>query len=92
MNNTVLKAGKPRQEQVELSAGFLKRTASTHLSQTYIAELRHTETNEVCTVPIQLQEANIAFYEWLYIPQSICPSAMRQLLNAVPPDLRILQA
>jgi hypothetical protein len=54
VDNAALKAGKHWREKGELSADFLKRTASAHLSQTYIAELRHLETNEVCTAPSQL--------------------------------------
>ncbi|CEG67396.1 hypothetical protein RMATCC62417_03833 [Rhizopus microsporus] len=51
VDNAALKAGKHWREIGELSAGFLKRTASTRLSQTYNAELRHPEMNEVCTTP-----------------------------------------
>ncbi|ORE00784.1 hypothetical protein BCV72DRAFT_175668, partial [Rhizopus microsporus var. microsporus] len=66
VDNAALKAGKHWREKSELSTGFLKRTASAHLSQTYIAELQHSETNEVCTTPSQLQAASIGFYERLY--------------------------
>ncbi|KAG1179279.1 hypothetical protein G6F70_006619 [Rhizopus microsporus] len=92
VDNAALKAGKHWRKKCELSADFLKRAASTCLSQTYIAKLRHPETNEVCITPNQLQAASITFYEWLYTPQPTCPSAMNQLLNAVTSELRISQA
>ncbi|KAG1469191.1 hypothetical protein G6F56_003395 [Rhizopus delemar] len=89
VENSALKAGKFWREKGELSAGFLKRSVATRSSQTYIAELKHPDTEELCKSPDRLQAASMAFYGKLYSPDQTCSSSTAQLLASITPDLQI---
>ncbi|KAG1464209.1 hypothetical protein G6F56_005130 [Rhizopus delemar] len=89
VENSALKAGKFWREKGELSSGFLKRSVATRSSQTYIAELKHPDTEELCTSPDRLLAASMAFYGKLYSPDQTCSLSTAQLLTAITPDLQI---
>ncbi|KAG1144619.1 hypothetical protein G6F37_012271 [Rhizopus arrhizus] len=49
--NDTLRAGRHWQEHGETSAGFLKRTIEQKAVKRLIPELRHPESNEICSTP-----------------------------------------
>ena len=86
-----LKAGIRWREKGELSAGYLKRTASARLAKTSVPLLFHPSLNRICTSKDEMLDAAFVFYDKLYTPDPIDLSAVDSLLEAIPQS-SILQA
>ncbi|OBZ80972.1 hypothetical protein A0J61_10979 [Choanephora cucurbitarum] len=63
-----LKAGTRWREQGELSAGYLKRTASARLTKTTIPPLFHPTLDRVCVSKDEMLDAAFVFYDNLFAP------------------------
>ncbi|KAG0756697.1 hypothetical protein G6F22_020209 [Rhizopus arrhizus] len=82
--NDTLRAGRHWQEHGETSAGFLKRTIEQKAVKRLIPELRHPESNEICSTPPQLHDAVCSFYQSLYTPDDIDHANVALLTNSIP--------
>ncbi|OBZ80768.1 hypothetical protein A0J61_11183, partial [Choanephora cucurbitarum] len=79
-----LKAGIRWREQRELSAGYLKRTASARLTKTTIPPRFHPTFDRVCVFKDEMLDAAFVFYDNLLAPNPIGLNAKDSLLEAIP--------
>ncbi|KAG0928469.1 hypothetical protein G6F30_012350 [Rhizopus arrhizus] len=54
-----------------------------------IPELRHPESNEICSTPPQLHDAVCSFYQPLYTPEDIDHANVELLTNSIPTTDRL---
>ena len=81
-----LKAGIRWREQGELSAGYLKRTASSRAAKGVIPPLRHPSLHRLCISKEEMLDAAFVFYDKLYSPDPIDLEAVQSLLDSIPPS------
>ena len=79
-----LKAGIRWREKGELSAGYLKHTASSRLSKSTIPPLQHPSLNRVCHTKEEMLNSAFLFYDKLYSPDPIDLDAVQSLLDSIP--------
>ncbi|OBZ80700.1 Transposon TX1 uncharacterized protein, partial [Choanephora cucurbitarum] len=79
-----LKAGIRWREQGELSARYLKRTASARLIKTTIPPLFCPTLERVCVSKDEMLDAAFVFYDNLFAPDPIGLNAEDSLLEAIP--------
>lgn len=84
-----LRAGIRWRENGEVSAGFLKRTATRRAIKRTIPTLVHPITHDQCDTNDQKCAAASTFYKYLYSPAPVNQDDIHYFANLIPPESRI---
>lgn len=85
-----LKAGIRWRENGEVSAGFLKRTATRRTIKRTLPTLIHPDTQAQCVTIDDKRDAVSQFYKYLYTPSTVTPAEIKYFANQIPSKDKIL--
>ena len=85
----VLKLGKYWRENNEKNAGFLKKLTISRQTKRQLKQLRHPETQLLCSDQDTMSEITGNFYTKLYTPDATDDRSTRLLLNQITPDMQL---